>query len=99
MRRGRRGFGNAGNPCSTKIDDLCRSGLIDHDIIGPDVLVQHLLAMKGTQAPGDLLDYFAYRFQIRFRIVDHPLGEGLSIDAVSYTHLRAHETPEHLVCR
>src|SRR5678815_4662523 len=21
------------------------------------------------------------------------------IDAVSYTHLRAHETPEHLVCR
>src|SRR5678816_4624759 len=22
-----------------------------------------------------------------------------SLDAVSYTHLRAHETPEHLVCR
>src|SRR5678815_3237639 len=22
-----------------------------------------------------------------------------SVDAVSYTHLRAHETPEHLVCR
>ena len=21
------------------------------------------------------------------------------VDAVSYTHLRAHETPEHLVCR
>src|SRR5674536_373595 len=23
----------------------------------------------------------------------------LSVSAVSYTHLRAHETPEHLVCR
>ena len=23
----------------------------------------------------------------------------LQLDAVSYTHLRAHETPEHLVCR
>src|SRR5678815_6069541 len=28
-------------------------------------------------------------------------GEGkvIGIDSVSYTHLRAHETPEHLVCR
>eukprot|EP00658_Telonema_sp_P-2_P020921 TRINITY_DN18303_c0_g1_i1.p2 TRINITY_DN18303_c0_g1~~TRINITY_DN18303_c0_g1_i1.p2 ORF type:complete len:129 (+),score=43.83 TRINITY_DN18303_c0_g1_i1:154-540(+) len=26
----------------------------------------------------------------------HPPG---SVNAVSYTHLRAHETPEHLVCR
>src|SRR5678816_4614616 len=24
---------------------------------------------------------------------------GITKDAVSYTHLRAHETPEHLVCR
>src|SRR5678816_1381106 len=24
---------------------------------------------------------------------------GAALDAVSYTHLRAHETPEHLVCR
>ena len=24
---------------------------------------------------------------------------GLGLKAVSYTHLRAHETPEHLVCR
>ena len=27
-----------------------------------------------------------------------PLG-GVAFLAVSYTHLRAHETPEHLVCR
>ena len=26
-------------------------------------------------------------------------GNWASIEAVSYTHLRAHETPEHLVCR
>ena len=26
-------------------------------------------------------------------------GFGASFEAVSYTHLRAHETPEHLVCR
>src|SRR5678815_455251 len=30
----------------------------------------------------------------------HGRGSGLSgFTAVSYTHLRAHETPEHLVCR
>src|SRR5678816_3394308 len=28
-------------------------------------------------------------------LIQPPLGEA----AVSYTHLRAHETPEHLVCR
>src|SRR5674536_388188 len=28
-----------------------------------------------------------------------PGGCGAGPDAVSYTHLRAHETPEHLVCR
>src|SRR5678815_810816 len=28
-----------------------------------------------------------------------PLAEVLTSPSVSYTHLRAHETPEHLVCR
>src|SRR5674536_372197 len=28
-----------------------------------------------------------------------PRGPGRGAGAVSYTHLRAHETPEHLVCR
>src|SRR5674536_244536 len=31
------------------------------------------------------------------KISEH--GMGNAVDAVSYTHLRAHETPEHLVCR
>src|SRR5678816_4589103 len=29
----------------------------------------------------------------------HGQAVALALDAVSYTHLRAHETPEHLVCR
>ena len=36
------------------------------------------------------------------KLVSKPLKEKLKWDAtrpVSYTHLRAHETPEHLVCR
>eukprot|EP00658_Telonema_sp_P-2_P043785 TRINITY_DN31682_c0_g1_i1.p2 TRINITY_DN31682_c0_g1~~TRINITY_DN31682_c0_g1_i1.p2 ORF type:complete len:105 (-),score=37.87 TRINITY_DN31682_c0_g1_i1:69-383(-) len=30
---------------------------------------------------------------------EKPIGEADRIATVSYTHLRAHETPEHLVCR
>ena len=33
-----------------------------------------------------------------FRVVDM-IRTRLGANAVSYTHLRAHETPEHLVCR
>ncbi|KQI09585.1 hypothetical protein K777_09835, partial [Campylobacter coli CVM 41970] len=29
----------------------------------------------------------------------NPVTEMVGLIAVSYTHLRAHETPEHLVCR
>ena len=36
-------------------------------------------------------------FPARTTIGDHPAG--LEPESVSYTHLRAHETPEHLVCR
>src|SRR5678815_4809387 len=30
---------------------------------------------------------------------DGAMTAGMTLEAVSYTHLRAHETPEHLVCR
>ena len=33
---------------------------------------------------------------MRLPILNNDPGQ---IDTVSYTHLRAHETPEHLVCR
>mgnify|MGYP007068805428 CR=1 FL=1 len=32
-------------------------------------------------------------------LVRYMKGVAVDIAAVSYTHLRAHETPEHLVCR
>src|SRR5674536_186965 len=35
----------------------------------------------------------------RPRRADPAAGAGRRVGAVSYTHLRAHETPEHLVCR
>src|SRR5678816_3372514 len=33
------------------------------------------------------------------RLTQPVTAEGGTVSAVSYTHLRAHETPEHLVCR
>src|SRR5678816_3293569 len=41
------------------------------------------------------------RQPIRFINVDLPDPDGpmIATYSVSYTHLRAHETPEHLVCR
>ena len=40
-----------------------------------------------TNADGDVINKIEARHQ------------GIELEAVSYTHLRAHETPEHLVCR
>src|SRR5678815_326677 len=40
------------------------------------------------------IDAFAGRLSFFFAI-----GMSFYMEAVSYTHLRAHETPEHLVCR
>ena len=42
------------------------------------------------------LDYFIKDSSAKIIIVDKNVE---NIIAVSYTHLRAHETPEHLVCR
>ena len=42
--------------------------------------MQHLHPVERLQALGDLLDNSAHGFQVRFRIVDHPLGQGLPID-------------------
>eukprot|EP00658_Telonema_sp_P-2_P016269 TRINITY_DN16306_c0_g1_i6.p1 TRINITY_DN16306_c0_g1~~TRINITY_DN16306_c0_g1_i6.p1 ORF type:complete len:114 (+),score=19.40 TRINITY_DN16306_c0_g1_i6:140-481(+) len=36
---------------------------------------------------------------LQITVVPITLPESVSPGAVSYTHLRAHETPEHLVCR
>eukprot|EP00658_Telonema_sp_P-2_P022600 TRINITY_DN19035_c0_g1_i2.p2 TRINITY_DN19035_c0_g1~~TRINITY_DN19035_c0_g1_i2.p2 ORF type:complete len:110 (-),score=33.08 TRINITY_DN19035_c0_g1_i2:46-375(-) len=39
------------------------------------------------------------KFEPYLEHVAHDALEYEEVDPVSYTHLRAHETPEHLVCR
>ena len=41
----------------------------------------------------------AYAYQLMRQRIIPTVKIGRSVRAVSYTHLRAHETPEHLVCR
>ncbi len=77
--RGQR-FDHAGDPGGAEIDDLHRPGLVDHDVVGPQVLVQHFLAVKSAQPLGDLFRDAADRLQVGPRVIDHPLGERLSID-------------------
>ena len=38
------------------------------------------MPVKGAETLGDLFDDAAHGFQVRFRIVDHPLGQGLPVD-------------------
>ncbi len=73
-------FGDSGDPDRAEINDLRGPGVVDHDVVGPQILVQHFLAVKRPQTPGNLFDDAAYRFEFRLRIVDHPLGQGLPID-------------------
>eukprot|EP00658_Telonema_sp_P-2_P053654 TRINITY_DN42243_c0_g1_i1.p1 TRINITY_DN42243_c0_g1~~TRINITY_DN42243_c0_g1_i1.p1 ORF type:complete len:104 (-),score=25.25 TRINITY_DN42243_c0_g1_i1:16-327(-) len=40
-----------------------------------------------------------YTGEIEFGFTGSPDVVTVPVTAVSYTHLRAHETPEHLVCR
>ena len=56
--------------------------LVDHDVLGPQVLVQHLLAVEGLQAPADLLDDAAHDLEVGPRVVDHPLRERLAVDDI-----------------
>src|SRR5678816_1889993 len=50
-------------------------------------------------ASAALPDRTAGRAELAAVLVDERRVAALGADAVSYTHLRAHETPEHLVCR
>ena len=59
------GLGDARDPRRAEVDDLDRPGLVDHDVLGPQVLVQHLHAVEGLQAPRDLLDDAAHGLEVR----------------------------------
>ena len=69
-----------GDPCRAEVDDLHRPGPVDHDVLGPQILMQHFHAVEGAQAPRDLLDDAPHGLQVRLRIVDHPLAQGLPVD-------------------
>ncbi len=71
---------DAGHAGRAEIDDLHRAVAVDHDVFRPQVLVQHLLAVEREQSPRDLFDDAAHRFQVRFRVVYHPLRQGLAVD-------------------
>src|SRR5678816_113734 len=64
---------------------------IDRD---PDALAQSREALR---AYGDRVSLVHSDYRNLVGVLD---ACGIDVvDAVSYTHLRAHETPEHLVCR
>src|SRR5678816_2876804 len=55
-----------------------------------------LCASQGFNSTLDLAKFFNFEYQTRTEGANFLPWAALS---VSYTHLRAHETPEHLVCR
>src|SRR5678815_2997815 len=55
-----------------------------------------------TDSKDNVLNYAVIRNAYQSLALENPsanLKPKLTLNAVSYTHLRAHETPEHLVCR
>jgi hypothetical protein len=54
---------------------------VDHEVLGPQVLVQHLLAVQGLQAGGHLLDERARR-PGPGAVVAHPLRQGLALEVL-----------------
>src|SRR5678815_3214157 len=85
----------------------------DATFTGPANIIYILiddLAVHGESMSGSL--YFFIISWLDMEILDLDLGDPVTtcdpyeidpgwsgVDSVSYTHLRAHETPEHLVCR
>ena len=64
---------------------------------GRDIVILELIGLT------DIADYFVLASatsERHVRTIAEAVEVGMKgIGAVSYTHLRAHETPEHLVCR
>src|SRR5678816_1599463 len=67
-----------------------RSGAVDTVVVGTatGLMLPDIGRLRAAQG----------RFRALRLIHTHLYNEPLTRDAVSYTHLRAHETPEHLVC-
>src|SRR5678815_5982398 len=94
-------YRNAGNGTFTDVTRTARVGsplwstscaFADLDKDGDlDLFVTNYVADDGKQSP------FCGNARLKIRFHCHPLN--FDPLPVSYTHLRAHETPEHLVCR
>ncbi len=76
---GHRVFGQAGDVDRAKVNDLHGARGVDHDVFGPQVLVQHLHAVKGLQAACDLVHDVAHHRQFGPGVVNHPLGQCLAL--------------------
>ena len=53
---------------------------VDHDILGAEVLMQHIFAMKCVKLTGDLFYDTANCLDTGFEIIGHPLAKGLAFD-------------------
>ncbi|CZR86863.1 hypothetical protein CDFC105_30472 [Clostridioides difficile] len=67
---------------------------------------QRQMCIRDRDISVDSVENIVYSFQASIKVqgevevVDNEQKEKITwSDTVSYTHLRAHETPEHLVCR
>src|SRR5678816_1896697 len=74
-------------------------GMVGNNSCGSNSVVyrstrEHLLEVKALLSDGNEAEFKSVNID-EF----HTKCEGTGLEAVSYTHLRAHETPEHLVCR
>src|SRR5674536_144687 len=75
--------------------DVTPPGLLGDIVLCPEVAAQQARAVGHSTAEELLL--LATHGILHLLGYDH--AETAEEKAVSYTHLRAHETPEHLVCR
>src|SRR5678816_3140100 len=96
-----------------RADDVALAGLLQHHaVVGVhatgldvDVLDQEVRRVEGKRSRPQKLPRRAIVDEDPAAFTDHDADVALlaaldvRIDPVSYTHLRAHETPEHLVCR
>ena len=70
----------AGHADGAEVHQPHGAGGVDHDVLGPQVLVQDFEAVQGAQALPDLFDDAAHGVQIGAGVVGHPLSQGLALD-------------------
>src|SRR5678815_3085650 len=67
--------------------------------IGDDTKIGAFVEIQKNATIGALCKISSHTFICEGVEIDDEVFVGHGVMSVSYTHLRAHETPEHLVCR